>query len=135
LVFGWHKINILECSLLYIQTQRDRIVAATGAGYGLMPTDYTQEQLEALEKLLHEKVPRFPTGEDARTAPVPPSVATAGAPGAGILVNFGTHAKGNELIVFLNPVVARQLFIAINMAAEQSGWWDRQLKLLPKAKG
>ena len=98
-----------------------------------MSTDYTQEQLAALDRLLQEKLPRFPVGEDARDALVAPSVATAGAPGAGILVNFGPNAQGKETIVFLNPVVARQLFIAINMAAERSGWWDRQLNLLPKS--
>jgi|SRR5665213_599723 len=97
-----------------------------------MPTGFDYDQLKDLDALLHEQIPRSPDSEDARTARVPQSLATATVPNSGIMVNFGPDSVGKDRLVFLTPIVARQLVRGILLAGKDNDWWDADLNIKAK---
>lgn len=95
-----------------------------------MPTGYTREQIERMERLLLEAAQRSPEVEDIGKVPVPPSIATATIPNTGTMVNFG-GGKGNDNIVLLTPLIALELAQALIAAGKENGWWDPNGNLVP----
>ena len=95
----------------------------------MMAVSFTRKQIEEMEAQRVAQAPRYPTSMDAHTAPAPVSFTSAGGD-AGMLINFRA-STGQEQIIFLNPVLAKQLFINISLAADVGKWWDDNLELIP----
>lgn len=94
-----------------------------------MPVNFTQAELDAMEKTLFERAPAMPTTADADRATRVVSMTSAGGP-AGFLLNLQAD-DGKARMFYLNPVLVRHLLSVIAGASEASKWWGPDLKLIP----
>jgi hypothetical protein len=87
-----------------------------------MTTGYTQADLDELHRLMMDRAPPTPTLDQLKTSP---SVTAAAWDGSytGLLLQLQFQA-GQCVVLNLNCVVALELMLGINEAAETYGWWD-----------
>jgi hypothetical protein len=87
-----------------------------------MTTGYAQADLDELHRLMMDRAPPTPTLVDLKTSPSVTVVAWNGSY-TGILLQLQFQA-GQAMVLHLNCVVALELMLAMNEAAEKYGWWD-----------
>ena len=81
-----------------------------------MTTSYTRDQLNSLEGAMFDVAPELPSAGDLEHAFSAPGVTMAGSP-AGVVLNVGIDYNQYPVFLFLNCLVARELFALIYDAA------------------
>ena len=90
-----------------------------------MTTGYTRAELKALKSAMLQHAPRLATSADLNRTPRIAAVTMAASEGAMVFI-FKVQ-KGDLIQVHMNVVVVAELFIGINAAGENGGWWTSKL--------
>jgi hypothetical protein len=94
-----------------------------------MTTRYTQTELTALERMMLDRAPATPTAVDFEVAPSATGM-TMAASDSGLLINLRFKVE-QELLFYLNCVVALELMWGIYRAAIPNGWWKTEPEKVP----